>query len=115
MQASSICLFEEITPGMLHLAQELERPRLRNTFTLAGSEVQLTLTDNFLFLSPAPLARPSHFAALCFALKFEVLYVGGGAEEVGVGTGLRFEREGCAEAVAFGGVSGVVESWALEL
>jgi hypothetical protein len=108
MQASSVCLFEEITVGMLHLAQELERPKLRNTFTLAGSEVQLTLTDNFLFLAPTTLSRPSHFLALSFAVKFEVVYVGGGGEEVGRGTGLRLEREGCTETVTVGGAAGVV-------
>jgi hypothetical protein len=113
MQASSLSLFEDITPGMLHLAQEMERPKLRNTFVLNGADIQLTLTDNFLLLSPAPHARPSHYAALCFALKFEVLYVGGSGEEVGRGGGLRFEREGCVEAITVSGASGVVEAWAL--
>lgn len=90
MQASSLSLFEDITPDMLHLAQEIERPKLRNTFVLNGVDIQLTLTDNFLLLSSTPHARPSHYAALCFALKFEVLYVCGCGDEVGRGSGLRF-------------------------
>jgi hypothetical protein len=71
MQQSPLHLFEEITPSMLHLAQELERPRLRNVFTVNKTDVQLTLTDNFLVLSDCLNFRtPTHCAALCFALKF---------------------------------------------
>jgi hypothetical protein len=63
-------LFDEINSSMLHLAQELERPRLRNTFLLNAAEVQLTLTDNFLLLAPSTTHRPSHSLPLSFAAKF---------------------------------------------
>ena len=73
-------LFEEINSCMLHLAQELERPRLRNSFLLNAAEVQLTLTDNFLLLASSPTHRPSHFLSLNFAAKFEVVYSGSTGE-----------------------------------
>lgn len=113
---SSQHLFEEITPAMLHLAQELERPRLRSSFTVNRAEVQLTLTDNYLLLSDHPTARsPTHFAALCFALKFEVLFTGGQGDELGTAVGIRLERENCTEQLCFLGPQATVEVWAVEL
>ena len=51
MNTSPLHLFEEITPSMFILIQELDRQKLRNIFTVNKSQIQLTLTDNYILLS----------------------------------------------------------------
>ena len=51
MLSSPLHLFEEITPSMFHLIQELDKPKLRNIFTINKADIQLTLTDNYIVLS----------------------------------------------------------------
>lgn len=68
-------LFEQITPSMFPLLQELQRPKLRNIFSINKTEIQLTLTDNYIVLSDHLNFRsPTHFTRLIFDLKFEVIY-----------------------------------------
>lgn len=75
MLPSSLHLFEQITPNMFHLVQELDKPKLRNIFNINKTQVQLTLTDNFIVLSDHLNFRsPTHFCKLNFDLKFEVIY-----------------------------------------
>ena len=75
MLPASLHLFEQITPNMFHLIQELDKPKLRNMFNVNKSQVQLTLTDNFIVLSDHLNFRsPTHFCKLNFDLKFEVIY-----------------------------------------
>lgn len=75
MLPSCLHLFEQITPNMFHLIQELDKPKLRNIFTINKTQVQLTLTDNFIVLSDHLNFRsPTHFCKLSFDLKFEVIY-----------------------------------------
>jgi hypothetical protein len=60
---------------MFPLLQELERPKLRNIFSINKTEIQLTLTDNYIVLSDHLNFRsPTHFTRLVFDLKFEVIY-----------------------------------------
>lgn len=75
MPTNTLYLFEEILPNMSSLLQELERPRLRNVFTINKNDVQLTLTDHHIVLSDAHNFRqPTHHSPLTFDTKFEVLY-----------------------------------------
>ena len=75
MLPSCLHLFEQITPNMFHLIQELDKPKLRNIFNVNKTQVQLTLTDNFIVLSDHLNFRsPTHFCKLSFDLKFEVIY-----------------------------------------
>jgi hypothetical protein len=41
-------LFSEITSSQVQALQELERPKLRNIFTVNKTEIALTLTDNYI-------------------------------------------------------------------
>lgn len=62
---------------MTGLLQELERPRLRNIFSINKSELQVALTDSYIVLTDHPNQRsPTHFCRLAFDVKFEVLYQG---------------------------------------
>jgi hypothetical protein len=56
---------------MFPLLQELERPKLRNIFSINKTDIQLTLTDNYIVLSDHLNFRaPTHFTRLVFDLKF---------------------------------------------
>ncbi len=50
MLLSTFHLFSDISCQLTPLIQELERPILRNIFTVNNTEVILTLTNNYIVL-----------------------------------------------------------------
>lgn len=75
MHLSAFHLFSDITPGLSQLIQEIEKPILRDIFTVSKTEIVLILTENFIVLhNHHHFKAPTHFCPLTFDLKFETLY-----------------------------------------
>lgn len=68
-------LFEEICTNMLDLLQELDRIKLKHIFACNKEEIQLSLSDHYLFLYRNINSQvPTHYCKLTFSIKFEVIY-----------------------------------------
>lgn len=75
MILSTFHLFSTVCPGMSQLQHELDRPLLRNIFTLNSLEMLLTLTENYIVIAEnANQLTPTHYLPLSFDVKFEILY-----------------------------------------
>lgn len=75
MHLSAFHLFSDITPGLSQLIREIEKPILRDIFTVSKTEIVLILTENFVVLyNHQQFKTPTHFCPLTFDLKFETLY-----------------------------------------
>ena len=60
---------------MSQLKHELDRPLLRNIFTLNSLEMLLTLNEHYIFIAEnANQHTPTHYLPLSFEVKFEILY-----------------------------------------
>lgn len=75
MHLSAFHLFSEITPALCTLIREIEKPILRDIFTVSKTEIVLILTENFIVLHNARASTgPTHYCPLTFDVKFETLY-----------------------------------------
>lgn len=75
MSTSPFQLFTEVTPSNYLPAHALERPKLKNIFSVNKTEIALTLTEQYLVLHTMQGSdAPTHFVALTFDLKFEAIY-----------------------------------------
>lgn len=75
MILSTFHLFSNLCQGMSQFKHELDRPLLRNIFTLNSLEMLLTLTENYIFIAEsANQHAPTHYLSLSFEVKFEILY-----------------------------------------
>ena len=93
---------------------------LQNTFTISQQPVLLTLTPSHILLNQHPSEpTPSHFAPLCFELKFEVIRPVPASPSDSPLTppiAIVFENEQSPEKVTLEHANpDVIEEWALKL